>query len=189
MKYRKSAIPPRAKLVFSGEIFDVYQWEQEMFDGSTGTFEMLKRADTVTVIAVTKDKKILVQEQTQPSRPSFLSLPGGRIDANESPLSAAKRELMEESGYQSDDWELYTTVAPFHKIDWVLYTYIARGCVKTQSQKLDAGEKIQNIVVDFDEFITLCEKPENRNSDVSNHIMSLRVYPDKLVSFRKLLGV
>jgi len=160
-----------------------------MFDGSTSTFEMLQRADTVTIIAITEDKKILIQEQTQPGRTPFLSLPGGRVDQNELPLSAAKRELMEESGYQSDDWELYLSDVPLHKIDWMLYVYIARGCVKTQIQKLDAGEKINNMIVDFDEFIALSEKPENRSSDVSNHIMLLRVYPDKLKAFRKLLGV
>lgn len=35
-------LPPQAKKVFTGQIFDVYQWEQEMYDGSFETFEMLK---------------------------------------------------------------------------------------------------------------------------------------------------
>ncbi len=38
-------IPPNAKRVFKGIIFDVYQWQQKMFDGSKETFEMLKRAN------------------------------------------------------------------------------------------------------------------------------------------------
>ena len=45
-------IPEQAELKFHGVIFDVYQWPQEMFDGSTETFEMLRRADTVKIIAI-----------------------------------------------------------------------------------------------------------------------------------------
>ena len=36
-------IPPEAKCVFRGKIFDVYQWPQRLYDGSTATFEMLRR--------------------------------------------------------------------------------------------------------------------------------------------------
>ena len=36
-------IPKNATKVFSGKTFDVYQWEQEMFDGSKKIFEKLKR--------------------------------------------------------------------------------------------------------------------------------------------------
>lgn len=38
-------IPEQAGCVFHGEIFDVYQWQQEMFDGSYERFEMLRRPD------------------------------------------------------------------------------------------------------------------------------------------------
>ena len=52
-------LPKNSKLVFKGDMFDTYQWPQKMFDGSTRTFEMLKRADTVHLIATTEDNKII----------------------------------------------------------------------------------------------------------------------------------
>ncbi len=55
-------IPEHAKKVFSGVIFDVYHWEQEMFDGSRATFEKVKRADTVGVYGVLDDGRILLTE-------------------------------------------------------------------------------------------------------------------------------
>jgi len=58
-------IPENAEQVFKGQIFDVYHWRQEMFDGSTETFEMLKRPDTIKIIAI-KDKKIVILEEEQP---------------------------------------------------------------------------------------------------------------------------
>lgn len=50
-------IPINARRVFKGIIFDVYQWEQKMFDGNFKTFEMLKRPNTVEIIAI-RDNKI-----------------------------------------------------------------------------------------------------------------------------------
>ena len=62
-------IPRHAKRVFKGEIFEVYQWPQEMFDGSIKTFEMVRRPDTVATIAVIEDK-IIVLEEEQPNLPT-----------------------------------------------------------------------------------------------------------------------
>ena len=46
----KQPIPINAKKVFQGIIFDVYQWEQKLFDGTVATFEKLKRPDIDIVL-------------------------------------------------------------------------------------------------------------------------------------------
>src|SRR3990167_5280393 len=56
-------IPDTAKRVFRGQIFDVYQWPQKMFDNSTQTFEMLRRPDTIAVIAVVEDKILILDDE------------------------------------------------------------------------------------------------------------------------------
>jgi ADP-ribose pyrophosphatase len=147
-------LPPEAKLVFQGKIFGVYQWQQEMFDGSFETFEMLKRPDTVEVIAV-DGKTIYLTYQSQPNKHNFYSLLGGRVDEGEEPLAAAKRELLEESGMEADGWELFTTYQPVAKIDWSIHTYIAKNCRKVAEQKLDVGEKIEVKECLFDEFLDI----------------------------------
>ena len=124
-------IPPHAKRVFEGKLFDVWQWEQEMYDGSKKIFERLKRPNSVQAIAIVGDK-IIVQTEEQPDRPEpFRSIPGGRCDGDEDPLLAAKRELLEETGYVSADWELWRERQPVGKIEWTIYTYIARNCTRT----------------------------------------------------------
>src|SRR5258708_6669738 len=110
-------LPPQAKRVFKGVIFDVYQWPQKMFNGSFETFEMLKRPDTIQVIAV-KDDKIVVLEEEQPDRGPFFGLPGGRNDhEDESELEAAKREVREETGFTFKTWKLLDVKQPHAKID------------------------------------------------------------------------
>jgi len=135
-------IPETAKLVFAGEIFDVYQWQQKLFDGSEDTFEMLKRPDTVTVIPIAGDK-VLTIEDHQPYTGVRLSFPGGRVDKSDaSTLIAAQREVKEETGYEFENWRLVNVTQPHAKLEWFIYFYIAWDGRKTSEPHLDPGEKI-----------------------------------------------
>lgn len=187
MDNKSNQLPKNAKLVFKGKIFDVYQWKQKMFDNSVEIFEKLKRINTAVVIAV-KGDKIIIQEQKQPDKSnSFLSLPGGRCDKNEPPLSAAKRELLEETGFTSDDWELWKQVQPFGKIIWTVYTYIARNCYKKSPQKLDAGEKIKIKLLNFEDFLLLSEDETFYEQELRRFFYKLRLYPKEKEKFYQLL--
>ena len=152
-------IPDGAEKKFEGIIFDVWQWEQEMFDGTTETFEILDREDTAEVIAI-KDDRIMLQDQEQPSKPPFLCLPGGRINRGEDPLDGAKRELLEESGFVSGEWELFHSIRPTSKLAWQIHVFIARDSEFKQDPQLDAGEKIETKWVTFDELLDLVDREE-----------------------------
>ena len=156
-------IPDNATKVFSGIIFDVYQWQQKMFDGSTETFERLKRPDSVQIIAI-KDEKIIVLEQEQPDIGFFYSFPGGRHDEEEEDeLEAAKRELLEETGMKFSNWKLVSTIQPLSKIDWIIYTFIASDFSDQTNQNFDTGEKITVTYKTLDEVKELNNSPKTRN--------------------------
>jgi len=178
-------IPKIAKKVFTGKIFDVFQWQQKMFDGSFQTFERIKRPDTVQVIAI-EEGKILICRETQPDRPEGYTLIGGRVDPGEDALTAAKRELKEESGYESEDWELWRTYTPDSKIEWDIYVYIARGCKKTSEQDLDSGEKIIIEKVDIDGLVKVMESPMFSGTEIAYHILSMNLNGE-IDEFRKKL--
>lgn len=156
-------IPDNATKVFSGIIFDVYQWQQVMFDGSTQTFEKLKRPDSVQVIAI-KEGKIVVLEQEQSDIGFFYSLPGGRHDENtEDELQAAKRELLEETGMRFSNWKLISAIQPLSKIDWIIYTFLSTDFVDQTEQSLESGEKIVVTLKTLDEIKVLIKDPKTRN--------------------------
>ncbi len=156
-------IPENAKQVFRGEIFAVYQWQQKMFDGSSETFEMLRRQDTIKIIAV-KDQKIVVINEEQPHYKAYLGLPGGRHDVDaETELDAAKRELLEETGMSFKSWRLIEVKQPHGEIDWFIYLFLATDFENQIEQKLDTGEKIEVKLMDFDEFKELVNNPKARN--------------------------
>ena len=137
-------IPPEAKLVFRGEIYEVHQWPQKMPDGSVKTFEMLRRPDTVMVIALDEAGDALVIDEKQPGgivRNNHL--PVGRVDSSdESVQAAAQRELREETGWTFANWELLDVVQMEKKIERFTYLFLATGALHRAAQHLDAGENI-----------------------------------------------
>lgn len=181
-------IPKEAQLVFKGVLFDVYQWEQEMFDGTRKTYERLRRRPSVTVLPIIRDGRLMLCEEEQPWRDTFLSIPGGQVDDGERAEDAVKRELMEETGYEGK-LEFWMESHPYgNKIDWVVHNYIARNCLKTREQKLDAGERIRPFLVDFDAFIeTVLYDEKFRNVEVTLAVMNAMRKPDGLEKFKKFL--
>lgn len=153
----KSKIPPHAKKVFDGIIFDIYQWEQELFDGTVTTFEAARRAYAVSIIPVVNDKIVIIHEE-QPNRPANTGFPGGHIDAGEDPFTAAARELLEETGMTFKNLKLVMVEdIGGHKTDWYCYRFIATELIEQGEQRQDGGERITVELVSFDTAKELAE--------------------------------
>ena len=182
----KQPIPPDAKRVFKGVIFDVYQWEVDGYDGSKKVFEKLRRPDTATIIPITEDGKIIIALQEQPHKPPFMGTIGGRVDEGEGVLEAAKRELLEETGYEAKSWVLFDAVQPVGKIEWAVYTFFAKGCKKVAEQNLDGAEKIDLKFVSFDEFINLAVNDDKFGDEFRIKILEAKLDPKKMEELKKL---
>ena len=182
-------LPETAKKVFKGIIFDVYQWELEGYDGKVRTFEKLKRPDTAVIIPVTEDGKIIIAKQEQTGKKPFMGLVGGRLDEGEDPLEAAKRELLEETGYEAKEWSLFSSAQPLAKIEWAVYVFIARGCKKVAGQNLDGAEKVEMLFVDFDEFVEMTLGDESRDEWLKIKLLEAKLDPTKMQAMKKQLGL
>jgi ADP-ribose pyrophosphatase len=183
-------IPDNAIKVFEGIMFDVYQWEQELFDGTTATFEALKRQASVTIIAEV-DGKILFNNEEQPGKPAFSALPGGRVEKDDTPLSAAQRELLEETGYESSDWtEWFTADAGnMSKLEWNSHYFIARDCKKIKEPKLDAGEKVEAVFLTFEELLEKRRGMTNRSVALEEKFENAVINEEEKQKLKELLGI
>ncbi len=181
-------IPKDAKLVFKGVLFDVYHWEQEQFDGTKKTFEKLKRKDSVNIIPITSDGKILLSSEEQPGEVPYVTVPGGQIEPGEKPEEAGRRELLEETGYECESLDFWMSVEPYTKIDWTISTYIARNCKYVSDPHPDTGERITLKPVSFDEYINISiTDPTYRNTEITLAIMRAMRKPHGLDELKKLL--
>lgn len=72
--------------------------------GDETTYTYTKSPPYVMIVALDQDNIVFVRQYRYPLKQEMIELPGGGIDEGESPLEAAKRELVEESGLIAKTW-------------------------------------------------------------------------------------
>jgi ADP-ribose pyrophosphatase len=180
-------LPDDARKVFSGSIFDVWQWDQEMYDGSKGLFERVWRHDYAYIIGVLPDGKILLQEDEQPDRGSVLTPAGGKVDEGEDIAEAAAREMLEETGYKPKEVIHWHSYRPSAKMEAVTHAFIGRDIEKVADPELEPGEKIEIKTFTFDEFVDLGMEPRLRDWMLRIKLLESKVDPAKKEDLRKIL--
>ncbi len=107
-------------------------------------YYVLEYPDWVNVIAITKDGKFVMVEQYRHGLDEiFTELVAGVAEKGEAPLEAAKRELMEETGYGNGNWELLTVLSQNPgSTDNLTYSFLATGVEQLAGQHLDATEDV-----------------------------------------------
>ena len=160
-------LPPNTKLhsenaekVFKGVRFDTYQWQQKQFDGSTATFEIVKRNDTVIVIPIIDGEIALVKEQ-QPhwDNPGY-TLVAGMVNDDEDLEVAARRELEEETGLIFENYNLVHIETSTPAVEWFAYTFVASSYQGKKEKKLDPGEKNEVVKIPLDKLVEMTRKRE-----------------------------
>lgn len=108
-------------------------------------YYVLEYPNWVNAIAVTKENKIIMVRQYRHAGDIIsLEVPGGVIDGDESPETAIKRELLEETGYSFESAELLVTTYPNPATATnVTFTYLLLGGFKTHLQNLDEHEILE----------------------------------------------
>ncbi len=134
------------RLMYAGRIFSILQaTRRSPGDGRTFTFDIVDCADWVNVVALTgSGAVVLIRQYRAGTRTITTEIPGGTVDAGETPRQAAERELLEETGYEAEDWELIGRVEPNPAFQTnTTYTFLARHARRTHSQRLDEAEMIE----------------------------------------------
>lgn len=116
----------------------------------------------VTIFALTpRDEVVLLRQYRYGLDAVIVELPAGSIDAGESPLACAQRELLEETGYTAPQWEALMAVpAEPVRSNSIMHLFLARGAEQTGVQSLDPTETIEPFTVSLDELRAMLRRGE-----------------------------
>lgn len=125
--------------------------------GKEHEFYVLESACWVNVVALTTDQQVVMVEQFRfGSETVELEIPGGLMDAGESPVTAAVRELREETGYAGDNARLLGKILPNPAIQSnTCYTVLVENCRCVHPVEFDSGEDLITRLVPVDEALKL----------------------------------
>lgn len=113
--------------------------------GTEHDFVVLESPAWVNVIPLTPaEEVILIRQYRHGIKAVTLEIPGGLVEATDTPLSAAKRELLEETGFRAENWVDLGFVHPNPAIqDNRCHTFLALGVTPAGPQSLDEKEDIE----------------------------------------------
>ena len=130
-------------VLFQGRIFKVVERKQIGRSGKTLVRQVVKHPGAVGIVPILPDGRVLLIDQYRITfQRNIFEIPAGTREIGEDPLITAKRELIEETGYRTDNIEL---LAPIYTSPGILQEelvlYIATDLVEGETA-LEDGEKI-----------------------------------------------
>ena len=107
-------------------------------------YYVLEYPDWVNVIAITKDGQFVMERQYRhAARKISLELPCGVMEEGETPLEAAQRELLEETGFGGGQWKKLMELSPNPSaMSNMTHCFLAIGVEKIAEQHLDETEEL-----------------------------------------------
>ncbi|MCX7908072.1 MAG: NUDIX hydrolase [Ignavibacteria bacterium] len=157
--------------------------------GNKSNFVILDSKDWVNIIPLTKDNKIvLVQQYRHGIDEITLEIPGGLIDQGETPLQAAKRECIEETGFYSEDNPIFLgKVRPNPAfLTNTCYTYLWKNVEKKFEPKFDQNEEVEIIIKDIKELYYMIRDGKIHHSIVLNAFLFFFLYTKEFNIWEKL---
>jgi ADP-ribose pyrophosphatase len=135
----------------------------ELPNGMTIDGFVLEYGDWATIVAITKKQEVLmVRQYRHGAQKVILELPGGAMEAeDESPMQAARRELLEETGYSSDNFIQIGCVSPNPANQTnLIYSFLALDAEKVSEQQLDDTEDMEVVLKPLEEVIGMAKNSE-----------------------------
>ena len=141
-------------LVFDGRLLKIYRDEVELTDGGTSVREVVRHPGGAAVVALDEEGNVYLERQFRyPYHKVVTEIPAGKLEPDEDPFNAVRRELREEIGAEAGRWDALGHVMPsVGYTDEMIYLYLARDLTFGE-RHLDRDEFIEPFKMPFAEAL------------------------------------
>ena len=169
-----------SKEIFNGRVIRVTVDKVQLEDGTTSTREIVHHHGGACILPVDADGSVtMVRQFRYAFGEEIWELPAGKLEADEDPFEAAKRELSEECGLTADNFiDLGVVYATVGYDSEKIYLWAATGLHKG-GQHLDAGEFLDVVRMPFAEALQKVLHGEIKDSKTQIGLMKYALLQDK----------
>jgi ADP-ribose pyrophosphatase len=176
-KKAKKARLLSSKVVYRGPVFTVTTDHVLEPGGITARRDLIHHSGSVVVLAVEdsgREPLVLLERQYRHAAGDFLwELPAGRIDPGEQELEAAKRELIEETGYRASKWRrILKFYASPGFVAETMAVYMATGLREGEAEP-EEDEIIQKRLIPLSRVVSMVMKGTIRDAKTISSVLWL----------------
>ncbi|RKD27862.1 ADP-ribose pyrophosphatase [Caminicella sporogenes DSM 14501] len=151
--------------IYQGKIINLRVDTVELPDKKYSKREIVEHPGGVAILPITKDNKIIMVKQYRKSvEEKLLEIPAGKLEIGEEPKECAKRELLEETGYTSENIEylfkFYTSPGFSNE---VISLFIAKNLEKGEARP-DEDEYIEIKEYEIEELLEMIKNGEIKDA-------------------------
>ncbi len=161
--------------VFSGSVITIHHDTVSLVDGSEAKREIVEHPGGVAVVALTDENEVLLVRQFRyPYKEMIYEIPAGKLEKDEEPLEAGKREFQEECGATADSFEWLGEIYPTPGYtSEIIRLYCATG-LHFGEQNLDDDEFLDVIRMPFGECLSRVMSGEIKDAKTIIGILKLK---------------
>jgi ADP-ribose pyrophosphatase len=141
-----------------GRVFNLVTEHYTLENGVTSDMDFIQHPGAAAMVPMINNEEVVLIKQYRHAIREFIwEIPAGTLDLNESPLSCARRELIEEIGYSATDWHQLGTITPLPGCsNERIHIFLALD-LKPAEQNLDDDEMINVHKMNFSEALQMIE--------------------------------